>query len=129
MKIVFFDGYCGLCNASVDALMRIDRTGVLKYASLQGQTAAEVLGKTTSTIDPETVIYLRDEEKFDQSTAIFQILSDIGGVWRVARVFLLVPKPIRDFIYRIIAKNRYHLMPKRDTCRAPRPAERDRLLP
>ena len=129
MKIVFFDGYCSLCNSIVDALMRIDKSGRLKFASLQGETAAKRLGAgSTVPIDVDTVVYLRDGEKFEKSEAALRILSDLGGAWTLARLFLVVPAFIRDFVYRIIAKNRFRLIKKRDTCRLPTPQEQDRLL-
>lgn len=129
MKIVFFDGYCSLCNALVDWLMRIDKRGHLKFASLQGTTASELLQKEQAPGDCDTIIYLRDKESFERSTAVLQILSDIGGVWQSAEILLLLPKTLRDVAYRIVAKNRYRIFGKRETCRVPTPQERDRLLP
>lgn len=109
--------------------MRIDKKGRLKFASLQGTTASELLQKEQAPGNYETIIYLRDKERFERSTAVLQILSDIGGVWKFAEVPLLLPKKLRDFAYRIVAKNRYRIFRKRDTCRVPTPQERDRLLP
>jgi predicted DCC family thiol-disulfide oxidoreductase YuxK len=127
VKIVFFDGYCSLCNAFIDWLMRIDKTGQLKFASLQGETAAKFLEKIEST-DVNTIIYLCDKNKFEQSTAVLHILSDVGGVWTFAKIFLIIPKFIRDFGYQVVAKNRYRFFKKRETCRVPTASEKDRLL-
>lgn len=129
MKIVFFDGYCTLCNASVDWLIRIDNTNQLRFASLQGETAAKLLGKQKETIDLDTVVYMRDTSRSEQSTAVIHILSDVGGVWGLARIFLIVPRFLRDIAYRIVAKNRYRFIKKRETCRMPTQSERERLLP
>lgn len=129
MKIVFFDGYCTLCNALVDWLIRIDKSQQLKFASLQGQTAAQHIGQPKGTIDVDTVVYLRDGQKSEQSTAILYILSDVGGFWGLARIFLIVPPFIRNIFYRIVAKNRYRFLKKRETCRMPTESERGRLLP
>jgi predicted DCC family thiol-disulfide oxidoreductase YuxK len=129
MKIVFFDGHCSLCNASVDWLMRADSSGAFKFASLQGKTAAEMLAGSSGPIELNTIIYLRDEQKFDQSTAVLLILSDVGGLWRAAKIFLLVPKIIRDSIYRLVASNRYRFIKKRMICRMPSQKDQDRLLP
>lgn len=128
MKIVFFDGYCSLCNALVDWLIRIDKGGQLKFASLQGETAAKLLGRSTETIDVDTVVYIKDGEKFERSAAVLWILSDIGGAWAFARIFLLVPKGIRDLLYKVVAKNRFRFIKKRETCRMPTLAEQSRLL-
>lgn len=129
MKIVFFDGYCSLCNALVDWLIKTDKSGALKFASLQGETARQLLGENHDPVEVDTVIYLRNGDRFERSTAILQILSDIGGAWAVARIFFLVPNFARDLIYKLIAKNRYRIMKKRASCRMPTEAERSRLLP
>ncbi len=133
-RIVFFDGYCGICNAFVDWLMRIDKTGELKFASLQGETATKTFATALAKAEQApltkttTVIYLSNGEKYYQSSAVLRILMDIGGVWKLAGIFYLVPKCIRDFIYRIIANNRYRFIKPRKTCRVPTPSEQDRLL-
>jgi predicted DCC family thiol-disulfide oxidoreductase YuxK len=129
MKIVFFDGYCSLCNGLVDWLMKVDKTGELKFASLQGENAKKLLEKNSMPLDINTVIYLRDDQKYDRSTAILMIFSDVGGVWRLARVFFIIPKFIRDLIYKLIANNRYRVFGKRNSCRIPTKQELDRLLP
>lgn len=129
MKIVFFDGYCSLCNALVDWLIRIDKTNQLKFASLQGETAANLLGQQQGVIDVDTVVYMRDGIRSEQSTAVINILMDVGGIWGLVRIFWIVPKFIRDIAYRVVAKNRYRFIKKRETCRMPTQNERGRLLP
>lgn len=128
MKIVFFDGYCSLCNSLVDWLIRIDNTNQLNFASLQGETAAKRLGQQGKPIDVDTVVYVRCGARSEQSTAVLNILSDVGGFWGLARIFWIVPKFIRDLAYRVIAKNRYRFIKKRQTCRMPTQSERGRLL-
>lgn len=128
MNVVFFDGYCSLCNHFVDWLMRTDKSGKLKFASLQGETATQLIGKK-SQVEIDTVVYLRGAEQFERSSAVIQILKDIGGLWSILQIFIIVPPFIRDFLYRFVAKNRYRIFGKRDTCRLPSMAERERLLP
>ncbi len=108
--------------------MRIDKSQRLKFASLQGETAEQMLGRPQGPVDFDTIVYLREGERFERSTAVLHILSDIGGAWSAARIFLLVPKFMRDFVYKWVARNRYRLMKKRETCRMPTASERDRLL-
>lgn len=112
--------------------MRIDKSGKLRFASLQGETAARLLGDAAGRfvhpLDSDTVVYLRGNEEFERSTAVLEILADIGGGWRWTKIFFLVPKPIRDFVYRLVAKNRYRIMNKRESCRVPTEAESRRLL-
>lgn len=129
MKIVFFDGYCSLCNRLIDWLIQIDKTGEIKFASLQGETAQRLLGNYIAQFDANTVIYLRCDQKYEHSSAILQVLLDIGGFWNLVRVFFLVPKFMRDRVYRLIANNRYRIYGQRSTCRVPSSDEIDRFLP
>jgi predicted DCC family thiol-disulfide oxidoreductase YuxK len=129
MKFVFFDGYCSLCNALIDWLIRIDKTGELKFASLQGETANRLLVRDGKPLDIDTVIYLRNDQKYERSTAVLLILSDIGGFWRLTQIFFLIPKFIRDFVYKAVAKNRFRILKKRESCRMPTQDERERILP
>lgn len=131
MKIVFFDGYCNLCNGLVDFLMRADSRQRLHFASLQGETARKILkpGPRELPVDSDTVIFLRDGVRYERSTAILRILADLGGVWTAVRVLLILPAAIRDFFYRGIARHRYRWFGKRESCRLPSPEEAARLLP
>lgn len=129
-KVLFFDGHCNLCNASVDALMRWDKNHILKFSSLQGKTAKVMLpAERITSLDPDTVIYLRDGKLYDRTTAILLSLYDIGGIWPVFSVFLVVPKFLRDLVYKFVAKIRYKVFGRRETCRLPEADEMERLLP
>lgn len=129
MKIVFFDGYCSLCNSLIDWLLQIDTTGKLKFASLQGKTATTLLNQGSWSVNLDTIVYLRNEKKITQSSAVLAILSDLGGIWAMTKILYIVPKFLRDFFYKIIANHRYRIFGKRDSCRMPTSEERERLLP
>ena len=130
---VLFDGVCGLCHRTVDFLLRADRRGRLRFATLQGPTAARLLAQADHNLDLETVLYARHPagarpDLLDRSNAILAILEDLGGPWRAAAALRLVPRPLRDAVYRFVAARRYRWFGKRDACRVPTPAERDRFL-
>lgn len=128
-KILFFDGYCSLCSHLVDQMIRIDKQGVLKFASLQGETAKKLLpSEFVMKVDVDTVLYLRQGQVFDRSTAILMSLRDLGGAWTMVSAFLLVPKFLRDLIYRLVARNRFTFFKRRETCRLPTASEKERLL-
>jgi predicted DCC family thiol-disulfide oxidoreductase YuxK len=129
MKVVFFDGYCNLCNGFVDWLVQIDSAGQLKFSSLQGETARKLLGEITGTTDPDTVIFFKENQRLERSAAVLHILKDLGGFWAVSQIFFLVPKFVRDFLYRTVAKNRYRIFGRRNTCRVPTLEEQNRFLP
>ena len=126
--IVFFDGVCGLCNSAVDILLRADRRHVLRFAPLQGETAHLRLGTTAD--DAFTTLVLVDAHgRHEQSAAALRICQHVGGLWRLGAVFWLVPRPLRDGLYRFIARHRYAWFGQKPSCRLPSPAERDRFLP
>jgi predicted DCC family thiol-disulfide oxidoreductase YuxK len=127
MKIVFFDGYCTVCNSLVDWGLKHDRTGKIQFASLQGETAKRLVDKNFLE-NVDTVIYLREGIAYQRSSAILYFLKDTQSWLSFMIVFLIVPPFIRDFIYGLFAKSRYVLFQKRDTCRVPTPAEKERLL-
>ena len=128
MQIVFFDGECNLCNSTVDFLVRRDRGHNLRFASLQGETARKILPPgVRESLD--TVVLWREGELFRKSSAALRALAACGGLWFGAKVFLLVPRSLRDLIYDIVARNRFRWFGRRETCRIPTAAEREVLLP
>lgn len=129
MKILFFDGYCSLCNGFIDWSMKQDKQKLVQYASLQGESAQKYLSDLKYVNEVETIVYYRENQIYDRSSAILIFFKDIGGVWQIFSVLFIIPKFIRDFFYKIIAKNRYLFFKKRDTCRLPTPEEKERLLP
>ncbi len=130
-KIIFFDGYCQLCNYAIDWLLRRDKKNHFFFASLQGQTAQKHLAGIyrSDFIEKDTLIYLRNQVPLEKSTAILMILIDLGGLWRTMGILLIIPRTFRDWIYIFIAKNRYRFFKKRTHCRLPSPDESKKLLP
>ena len=126
-NIVFFDGVCGLCNWTVDFLMRRNGQGRLLFATLQGNTAKQELNREYLA-DLDTVIFKKGEHIYEKSTAALEILRELGGVYKLAIIFYLVPRFLRDFIYNRVANNRYAVWGKRETCRLPTPEERKYFL-
>ena len=127
--IVFFDGVCGLCNSVVDFAMRKDRNANLRFAPLQGETASRLLS-AEDVRNLNTFVLCDARGVHRRSTAASWLLWHLGGVWAVASVLLwIVPQPVRDFGYAIVAKNRYAWFGKKETCRMPTAAERERILP
>lgn len=127
--LVLFDGVCSLCNHSVDFLLRQDRTGRLRFASLQGDTGAMVgviFSHPTARLD--SIVFVESDRLYTHSTAALRILPYLGWHWQVCRVGWLVPKAPRDWLYGIVARNRYQWFGVRNTCRMPTEETRDRVL-
>lgn len=126
-RIIFFDGYCPLCNGFIDFVFKIDKNNFFKYASLQSQTALSQLDPTDLSLD--SVVYKENERIYTKSTAVLRILFQVGGAYSLLALILAIfPVRLRDFFYTWIAKNRYKFFKKSDSCRLPKPEERDRFL-
>lgn len=127
--IVFFDGYCGLCNGVVDFMIVRDTERKLMYSPLQGETARALLTEAERT-DLNTVIVTRGAARFKKSDAVFEALRDLGGAYSaLAAIGGIFPRFIRDAAYDMVAGNRYGLFGRRDACRLPGPEERALFLP
>jgi predicted DCC family thiol-disulfide oxidoreductase YuxK len=126
--VVFFDGVCGLCNGFVDRLMKWDKRHVLRFATLQGTTAATLL-PVDHTADLTTIVYFDGERMHTRSNAALRIVIRLGGGWNLAGAFFIVPRVLRDAVYNGVARNRYQWFGKQASCRLPSPEERKWFLP
>ena len=116
-KIVFFDGLCGLCDGSVSLILKFDKNNILKYSSLQGKSGQVLLKKLNKDLKEfDTVIFKVNDQVYTKSTAVFKIIESIGGWIKVFLIFNLFPTKFNDWIYSKIAKNRFKLFGKLDTC-------------
>lgn len=123
-KIIIFDGICGLCNRSVNLLIRLDRDKRFKYTSLQG----DFVKTLESEPDTDSIIFYEEGTLYYKSTAILKILRSLGGVWAIVNVFYLIPRVARDAIYDVIAKYRYKIFGKLESCRMPKEGEKELFL-
>jgi predicted DCC family thiol-disulfide oxidoreductase YuxK len=126
-QIIFFDGVCNLCNAFVDFLVRWDSERIFYFAPLQGSNAKQLLpAKIPAELN--SVVLWNQGELHEKSDAALMVLQQLGGLWWLTKIFWVLPKGVRDWFYDRVAKNRYALFGKRETCRLPTPAERARFL-
>lgn len=132
--IVFYDGVCGLCNRSVQFLLRYDKHDRFRFAPLQSEFAATLLNKhgiNAADLDSVSVVVnygLVAEKAFTRSDAVLRAAWELGGVWRVGEVGRLIPRMVRDWLYDRVARNRYRTFGKYDTCPMPRPEERGKFV-
>lgn len=131
--LVLYDGVCGLCDRSVQFLLAHDLDGVLFFAPLQGETASTALDDNGLPNDLKTMVLVENhgsaaERVYVRSTAALRMLDLIGGGWRIASWLWIVPRPIRDAVYRWIARNRYDWFGKFDACKLPPPEVKARFL-
>jgi predicted DCC family thiol-disulfide oxidoreductase YuxK len=126
--VLFFDGQCGLCNGLVDLALSADREQRFRFSPLQGQLAGRTLAPQ-QTETPESVIILRDGVILARSDAVLELGRQLGGIWRLAGILRLVPRPVRDLGYDLVARNRYRWFGRQETCRVPTEQERARFIP
>ena len=127
--IVLFDGVCNFCNATVNFVIEHDRAGYFKFAALQSEIGEELIAKhVIDTAKTDSVIVVEDEKAYTHSSAALRIAKRLDGIWSWAAVFVVVPKPIGDSIYKVFARYRYRLFGKQDACMMPTPEVRSRFL-
>jgi len=110
MNIILFDGICNLCNASVRFISRHDKDSKIQFASLQSEMAKELLlNRAPFTRNIDSIIFISNEKMFFKSDAAIEIAKLLNGFPHYLQYFQFIPRPIRDFVYDLIAKNRYRL--------------------
>jgi len=127
--VLLYDGVCNLCNGMVRFVIRWDRKKEIQFASLQSETGKsylEELGLPTDDLD--TLVYLKAGKHFIRSSAVLEVLKDMGGFWRLFYIFIIIPKCLRDPVYRLVAWLRYRVFGKRNTCKLPSPEIQERFL-
>jgi predicted DCC family thiol-disulfide oxidoreductase YuxK len=118
--IVVFDAECLLCTGWVQFLLRHDRRGEIRFASIQGVNGRRLLDEAGLKADGlDTLLVIRGDRSWRYSAAIFRVLHQLGWPWRLAWVVWLVPSVLRDAAYRLIARNRYRFFGRAQTCILP----------
>ncbi|MDX2191565.1 MAG: DCC1-like thiol-disulfide oxidoreductase family protein [Bacteroidota bacterium] len=121
-RIIFFDGVCNFCNASVNLVMDNDPKEKFRYASLQSEAAKLYLDSKYYSGKLDSIVYLNSGKILTKSTAALYIAKEMKGFWSVLYYLLIwIPPFIRDFFYTIIANNRYKWFGKTESCRIPDP--------
>ena len=107
MKILFYDGNCGLCQRSVQFLYQIDKDRQLHFAPLNGDTYKQIYRTELSKLT--TLKYYDGQKTFLKSSAILEILWLIGGIYKLSYILKIIPPFLRDYIYDFISNRRSSL--------------------
>lgn len=130
MRIILFDGVCNLCNGLVQFVIKKDKEAKFTMGSLQSESGQKLLKKHNLPLqDYNSFIYLKEERVYSKSSGALHVLKDLGGLWKIFFILIIIPKPIRDYFYGLVAKNRYWFFGKRTECMMPTPALKNRFLP
>ncbi len=127
--VILFDGVCNLCNRFVQFVIRYDNKQKFLFSSLQSGYVAELAKKIPGPVtSPKTIILLEGSRFYMRSSAVLRIARQLIFPWNLFYVFMFVPRLLRDSMYNLIARNRYRLFGKRETCMIPTPELRERFL-
>ncbi|MBC2774182.1 thiol-disulfide oxidoreductase DCC family protein [Rhizobium sp. AQ_MP] len=127
--IILFDAECILCSANAQFVLSHDRKTRFRLASMQGEVGSALYRRFgIDPTNPDSIIVVDGEQMLRDSDAVLAIYAGLGWPWKALSIFRLIPRFIRDPLYLLIARNRYRLFGKRDSCWLPSPDYRDRLL-
>lgn len=127
-KIILFDGECNFCDKSVQFIIKRDPKAIFKFASLQSDIGKELLAKHKAPSDIDSFVLITKDICYFKSSAALRVCKDLKGGWKMLYPFLIVPSPIRNVFYDILAKNRYKWFGQKDSCMLPTPEQRERFL-
>ncbi len=118
--VILFDGVCNLCTWSVQFIIKHDPKGYFKVGALQSEAGRKVAKRHGIPVEPKSSIVLIEGSRcFTKSDAALRIAAHLSGLWPLLRILSIIPRPMRDWCYDVVAKNRYRWFGKKNTCMAP----------
>lgn len=127
--IILFDAMCVLCSANAQFVLRHDRHRRFRLASMQSEVGAALFrSHGIDPSDPDTILMIDGDTVLRNSNAVLAIYDGLGWPWRAASCLRIAPQAWRDQLYALIARNRYRIFGRRETCWVPQPSDRDRVL-
>jgi len=127
--VILFDGVCNLCNGSVQFIINRDPSSIFRFAPLQSETGKKLISRfDLSNRKLDSIILIENNNYYLKSTAALKIVQSLGSLWPLLSLLRLVPRPIRDYIYDIVARNRYNWYGKRVECMIPGADIKSRFL-
>lgn len=126
--VILFDGVCNFCDASVQFIIKRDEQAVFQFASLQSDAGQKLLSEYHVPENVDSMILIEDGKVHYKSSAALRISRRLQGAWKLLYGFIVIPAPIRNIVYDVIARNRYRWFGKKDSCMLPPPSVRKRFL-
>ena len=132
--VLLYDGTCGFCAWSVQLVLRHDRRQTLRFASLQGDYGTAVCSRHAELAGVDSIVWVEPAEQGGtelvavRSEAALRVARYLGGWWRLGLVSWVIPRPIRDALYDLIARHRHKLIGAGASCLLPAPDVRQRFL-
>jgi predicted DCC family thiol-disulfide oxidoreductase YuxK len=127
--VVFFDGVCNLCSSIVQFIIKHDRKEKFLFCALQSEKAKMILNNLNYNISlTDTIVLYEKGMLFTRSTATLKIIRRMKGLYPLLYIFIIIPKPLRNYAYNLIAKKRYKWFGKKDSCMVPIPELQNRFI-
>ncbi|AZO72586.1 MAG: DUF393 domain-containing protein [Mesorhizobium sp.] len=127
--LIVFDGVCVFCSGFVQTIVKLDRDKRFRFATAQSPFGEALFRKYGLPTDNyETNLAVIDGEAFTKLDSFVAVMAALGWPWRAARLLLVLPRPLRDWLYDRVAKNRYALFGRKDSCDIPSAELRERLI-
>ena len=127
--IVIFDGVCVFCNGVVNFIIKRDPGSTFTFSPMQSEVAQSLIIKHHASREIlNTLMLIKNGRCYLRTDAILEIAKDLSGFWYLFTIFRIIPRPIRDFLYTLFAKNRYKLFGKRNSCMVPNENVRKRFI-
>ena len=128
MNIILFDGVCNLCNNFVPFLIKFDKNNIFHFAAMETKAGENIMQEYRVLNDRKSIILIKEGVVLYKSDAIIEIARQITGWPSILKYGFLFPKFLRDGIYDLIAKNRYYLFGKKETCSIPSEKDSKRFI-
>ncbi len=125
--IILFDGVCNFCNGTVNFIIKRDKKKRFRFAPLQSEIGQKFV-REYALNEVDSVVLIKNGAAHTHSTAALKIARKLDGYWSWLYFLIIVPKSLRDFFYKLFARNRYRLFGKKDVCMMPSPEMRTRFL-
>jgi predicted DCC family thiol-disulfide oxidoreductase YuxK len=126
--VILFDGVCNFCDASVQFILKRDHHEVFYFASQQSEVGQTLLEKYNVPGEIESIVLIENDKAYFKSAAALRISRHLRGAWKLLSILMIIPSPIRNFVYDLIARNRYKWFGKKDSCMLPPENVRKRFL-
>lgn len=128
-KVILFDGVCNFCSFWVNFVIKRDKNDIFRFAALQSETGMQYLKLFGINItDPDTFVLIEGKEYFIKSTAALKVAWELKSWLKISYPLIFLPISFRDFLYDLIAKNRYKIFGKKDVCRIPTAEEKKKFI-
>lgn len=126
--VILFDGVCNFCDASVQFILERDPNETFNFASLQSEAGQKLLKKYNVPEDMDSMILIENDKVYYKSAAALRISRHLKGAWKLLYALIIVPAPIRNVVYDLIARNRFKWFGQKESCMLPPPNVRKRFL-